>query len=78
MMIRLALALLAMLGTAHAAALVQIGQDDDGHAVIGGPGGVQGAKPQTAWDVPAFNQPPPPPQQPKPAAKPTAAPQQAP
>jgi hypothetical protein len=67
--VRLALALAVMLG-----ALVEIGQDDNGQPVVGGPGGVQGAKPRTAWDVPAFNQQPvpnPPKQQSKPPAQPS-------
>ena len=73
----LAVALLfgAAVGIAHAAGLVAIGQDADGQAVGGGPGGVPGAKPQTAWDVPGFNQRPvanAAPQQPKPPAKPAA------
>ena len=76
------LALAAMLGLgvgiAHAAGLVEIGQDADGQPVVGDAGGVQGAKPRTAWDVPAFNQQPAanaPPQQAKPPAKPTGTPQ---
>ena len=77
MMTKLALAVALLFGVAagnaHAAGLATIGQDADGQAVVGGPGGVQGAKPQTAWDVPGFNRQPAanaPPQQSKPPAKP--------
>jgi hypothetical protein len=85
MMTKLALPLAVMLGaavgTAHAAGMATIGQDDSGQAVVGGPGGARPIAPQGAWDVPTFRQPPvanAPPQQTKPPAKPSGTSQPAP
>jgi len=82
MMWKLVLVLLGMgVGTAHAAGLVAIGQDANGQAAVGDPGGVRPIAPQGAWDVPTFHQQSSmsaPPQQTKPPPKPTASSQPAP